>query len=199
MQRIIIHWTAGAHEPNGLDLSHYHFVIAGDGRVLTGKHPVAANRAPLTQGAYAAHTLNCNSGSIGVAFAAMRGAVERPFKAGPEPITEAQLAAMITLCQRLCREHSIPVSPETVLSHAEVQGTLGIAQRGKWDVTWLPDMAAPASARSVGDRLRASIAAKGKVEAGPRKGSTRERRVPECRSMFESLRAILRGLWSPMG
>src|SRR5690606_34250255 len=117
-----------------------------------------------------------------VAFAAMRGAVERPFKAGPAPITEAQLAAMVTLCQRLCREHSIPVSPETVLSHAEVQGTLGIAQRGKWDVTWLSDMAAPASARSVGDRLRAAIAAEGKVEVGRPKVSTRERRIPECRS-----------------
>ena len=37
----------------------------------------------------------------------------------------------------LCQRYGIPVTPKTVLSHAEVQGTLGIKQRGKWDISKL--------------------------------------------------------------
>lgn len=47
----------------------------------------------------------------------------------------------------------------TVLSHAEVQPTLGIRQRGKWDIAWLPGMAKPGDPVAVGDRLREQVAA----------------------------------------
>ena len=49
------------------------------------------------------------------------------------------------------------------MSHAEVQPTLGIAQRQKWDWTWLPGFAAPQDPITTGDRLRKMIAAE--VEA----------------------------------
>ena len=44
-----------------------------------------------------------------------------------------------------------------VLSHAEVWPSLGVMQRGKWDITWLPDMATPGDPIEVGDRLRAMV------------------------------------------
>jgi len=46
-----------------------------------------------------------------------------------------------------------------VLTHAEVQPTLGVRQRGKWDITWLPGMEAPGDPIDVGDVLRAKISA----------------------------------------
>lgn len=157
INKIVLHWTAGGHTPSNLDKEHYHFIVAGDGTVVPGKWPVEANRKPV-KGKYAAHTLNCNTGSIGVAVAAMAGAQERPFDAGRAPITPAQLKALAALCRDLATKYRIPVTRETILSHAEVQPTLGIRQRGKWDIAWLPGMKAPGDPVAVGDKLRAMIA-----------------------------------------
>lgn len=156
MQRIIIHWTAGSHTPSNLDKAHYHFLIDGSGNVHKGAYPPEANARPV-KGKYAAHTLNCNTGSIGVALCAMAGAVERPFSAGKAPITPAQVNALAALLRDLCARYKIPVTRETVLSHAEVQPTLKIKQRGKWDICWLPGMAAPGDPVKVGDEIRAMV------------------------------------------
>ena len=157
MKRIIVHWTAGTHTPSNLDKQHYHFIIDGAGKVHPGKFPVEANAKPV-KGRYAAHTLNCNTGSIGVAVAAMAGAVERPFDPGKHPITQAQVDALAALCRTLAKQYGIPVTPQTILTHAEVQPTLGIKQRGKWDITWLPGMSQPGNPVAVGNKLRAMIA-----------------------------------------
>lgn len=157
MKRIIWHWTAGVGTASELDLSHYHFVINADGSTSVGKWPVAANEKPV-KGRYAAHTLNCNTGSIGIAVAAMAGAVERPFSFGKHPITPNQIEALVALSARLGRQYGIPVTPQTMLSHAEVQPTLGIKQRGKWDIAWLPGMARPGDPVAVGNKLRAMVA-----------------------------------------
>lgn len=157
MQRIILHWSAGSHTASGLDRSHYHRVIEGGGRVVDGIYPIEANARPVA-GRYAAHTLNCNSGSIGVALAAMSGAQERPFTPGRYPVTPAQVDALVGLCAALAGQYGIPVTRQTILSHAEVQPTLGIVQRGKWDISWLPDMDQPGDPVAVGDRLRTMIA-----------------------------------------
>ena len=103
MKRIIMHWTAGPNNPTNLDREHYHFIIDGAGKVHSGKFAVAAN-VKFAKGAYAAHTLNLNTGSIGVAVAAMAGAVERPFSAGTHPITEAQVHALAGLCRELAAQ-----------------------------------------------------------------------------------------------
>ncbi len=157
MDRIIFHWTGGAHTPSNLDKQHYHFIVDGAGNVHPGRYPVEANRKPV-KGQYAAHTLNCNTGSIGVAVAAMAGAVERPFAAGSHPITPAQVDALVALSRDLGKQYGIPVTPQTMLSHAEVQPTLGIRQRGKWDIAWLPGMAKPGDPVAVGNKLRAMVA-----------------------------------------
>lgn len=138
MKRIILHWTAGAHSPSGLDLTHYHFIVDGKGQIHSGKFPVSANAGNLTSGQYAAHTLNLNTQSIGIAVAAMAGAKESPLNVGKAPITQVQLDAFVKLAAKLAKQYAIPVTRQTVLTHAEVQPTLGVKQKGKWDITWLP-------------------------------------------------------------
>lgn len=158
LKRIVLHWSAGGNAPSAIDRQHYHFIVGGDGAVVHGIHAPEANIAPK-QGAYAAHTLNLNTGSIGVAMTGMLGAVERPFNAGRSPLTQAQVDAFVRLVAQLCRQYGIPVTRETVLSHAEVQPTLKVQQRGKWDICWLPGMTGAADPVKVGDILRSRITA----------------------------------------
>jgi N-acetylmuramoyl-L-alanine amidase len=159
VKRIIIHWTAGTHNVSKIDREHYHFIIAGDGTVANGNKPPEANLS-TKDGEYAAHTLGCNTGSIGVSLAAMAGAIQRPFSAGQYPITRTQLDALAGLVSALCQKYGIPVTRETVLTHAEVQPTLGIKQRGKWDIAWLPGDAGVSDPVLVGDHIRAVVARK---------------------------------------
>lgn len=163
LKRIVLHWSAGAHTVSALDRQHYHFIVSGAGEVIAGIHKPEANISPK-KGAYAAHTLNMNTGSIGVAVAAMAGAVERPFNAGKFRITEAQLEAFVKLAAALSCKYGIPTTRQTILSHGEVQPTLKIAQRGKWDIAWIPGMDKPGDPVAVGDELRRRI-----LEAGGRK------------------------------
>ena len=156
MKRIICHWTAGGYKATSVDRKHYHFIFEGDGNEVAGIFPVSANRR-CVKGKYAAHTLRCNTGSIGLSVACMRGAVERPLDVGRSPMTQTQWKAMCRKAARLCIEYGIEVTPRTVLSHAEVQTTLGIKQRGKWDFTVLPFAPHLAGADQCGERLRADI------------------------------------------
>lgn len=156
MERIVVHWTAGNARASEGDRGHYHLLIESDGRVVLGLKPISANARPI-RGSYAAHTRGLNSGSIGVALCGMVGAVERPFSAGKAPITLAQWDSLIDLVRELTRAYGIAITPQTVLSHAEVEKTLGIAQRGKWDIARLPWNPKLTSARAVGDTLRAAL------------------------------------------
>lgn len=161
LKRIILHWTAGGYTPNTTDKRHYHFIIDGDGNVHSGDQPVEANERitqPNNGDTYAAHTRGLNTGSIGVAIAAMRRAKERPFDPGPAPIKQRQVDALVALVARLAKQYEISVARDTILTHAEVQSTLGVSQRNKWDIMWLPGMATPRPAIEVGDILRNLIA-----------------------------------------
>ncbi|BCH33111.1 hypothetical protein MesoLjLc_50410 [Mesorhizobium sp. L-8-10] len=158
--RIILHWTAGSHKATDFDRKHYHVLIEGDGKPVKGFPSIAANSLPRAKSGYAAHTLNCNTGSIGLSMCAMAGSNERPFKPGSYPLTKSQWDAASTAAADLCKRYKISVSPKTVLSHAEVQANLGIRQRGKWDIAILPFDTAFDTARECGDRFRAEVAAK---------------------------------------
>lgn len=155
LKGIVMHWTAGGPKASRLDLEHYHFVVQQDGSALPGKFKPEANIAPVS-GAYAAHTLSANTGRIGVALCGMGGAIEAPFKSGTG-LSWPQINAFCALIAELCRRYQIPVTRLSVLSHAEVQPTLGIRQRGKWDIAWLPGMAKPGNPIDIGDRLRGDI------------------------------------------
>lgn len=159
MLRIVFHWTAGTNKASADDRKHYHLLIEGDGKIVRGVPSIDLNDAPLKSG-YAAHTLNLNSDSIGISLCGMAGATESPFSAGKYPITAAQWDALADAIAQLCRRYAIPVSRKTVLSHAEVQGTLGIKQRGKWDIARLPFDPSVKGAVAVGDKLRAAVAAR---------------------------------------
>jgi len=159
MKRIIIHWTAGTHEVSEIDKEHYHFIVSGKGTVVKGDHDIGDNLS-TADGDYAAHTLGCNKDSIGVSMAGMAGATEIPFSAGKWPITEAQVNVLAGLVADLARQYKIPVTPQNILTHAEVEPVLGIRQRGKWDVTRIPfkpDLKGP---QACGNWLRELVAAK---------------------------------------
>ncbi|WP_457660169.1 MULTISPECIES: peptidoglycan recognition protein family protein [Sinorhizobium] len=159
MERVICHWTAGAHKASEFDRSHYHVLIEDDGNLIRGIPSVELNQAPAKQG-YAAHTLGANSGSIGVSLCCMGGANEAPFDPGKHPMTREQWDALTSVVAVLCRRYSIPVTDKTVLSHAEVQNNLGIQQRGKWDFTRLAFDPSVKGAKACGDKLRAEAKSK---------------------------------------
>lgn len=156
LHRVIMHWTAGAYGAIALERRHYHLLVTCTGQIVMGDLAPEAN-ADCRDGRYAAHTRALNTGSIGVAVDAMGGAVERPFDPGPYPITEEQAQALVRAVADLCLTYDIPVSRYSVLTHAEVQPTLGVWQRNKWDITWLPGMEKPADPLVVGDMIRAGI------------------------------------------
>lgn len=160
MSRVILHWTAGSHKATDFDREHYHVLIEGDSKVVRGFPSIALNSEPKAKKGYAAHTLNCNTGSIGVSLCCMAGAIERPLNVGKYPLTRSQWEAASSVVAELCKRYGIAVSSRTVLSHAEVQVNLGITQRGKWDIAILPFDQSYNTAKKVGDRFRAEVAAR---------------------------------------
>ena len=197
MKRVIIHWTAGAHKANAVDRRHYHVLIEGDGTVVPGDLGPEANEN-TGDGQYAAHTRALNTGSIGVAVCAMHGAKERPFNAGQHPITEAQLDALAGVVADLCATYRIPIDGRHVLTHAEVQPTLGVAQRGKWDITWLPDMDAPGDPVAVGDELRGMIRAASMALAGGERPKAPAKELatdPEARDSLGGIAALITAIF----
>lgn len=159
LERIIFHWTAGNHRASSLDRSHYHILIEADGKLVRGTPSIAANGIGGT-GPRASHTLNANTGSIGVSLCCMAGAVENPFNAGKAPMTAVQWKTLADVLADLCRRYGIPVTPKTVLSHAEVEKNLGIKQRQKWDISRLAFDPSLVGAKACGDAMRAAVAAK---------------------------------------
>lgn len=147
IHRLHWHWTVGWHKANATDRQHYHFLFEGDGAEIEA-NPVLK---------VLAHTKNANSGALGLSLCGMVKAVERPFSAGPEPITQAAVDALIRKSAALCVAFDIPVSRWSTLTHAEIQPTLGVAQRQKWDVNFLPGMTAPTDPITAGNKLRAAL------------------------------------------
>lgn len=153
---IVVHWSAGTHKVSSTDKQHYHFIVDGAGNVVQGIHTVEDNDK-TNDGNYAAHTAGANTGRIGVSMAGMMGARENPFEAGNYPLTKPQWAAMIKLVASLAKKYKIPITPQTILTHAEVEKTLGIKQKGKWDITRIPFKPDLIGAKACGDFLRAEV------------------------------------------
>jgi len=159
MERVICHWTAGAWKASEHDREYYHILIEDDGRLVRGFKSIKDN-VSTSDGIYAAHTKSLNTGSIGVAVCCMAGATEAPFSTGKYPLTEAQWDTLSTVVAELCGYYYISVTRETVLSHSEVQPTLGVSQSGKIDINWVPGMTSMGSPVEVGDRFREEVQAK---------------------------------------
>ena len=153
MKRIILHWTGGTRKANETDKEHYHFLVEGDGKVVPGDCKPEDN-INVNDHKYAAHTRGANKDALGVAIAAMFRA-EGPRALGRHSITQVQWDAFIALLRQLVRQYKIPVTRQTVLSHAEVQATLGIEQRGKVEISFgVPGRPDLKTARAVGDHVR---------------------------------------------
>jgi hypothetical protein len=157
MSRVHVHWTAGSHAASSTDTSHYHVLIEGDGRLVRGQRSIKGNErgSGLPR---ASHTRNANTGAIGVSMCCMFRAKESPFDAGAAPMTRTQWDRMIDVVADLALEYGIPVTPLTILTHAEVEPNLNIRQAGKWDITRLPFDPAVRGPREVGDRMRLEVA-----------------------------------------
>lgn len=158
MKRIHVHWTAGGHSANSKDIASYHILVEGSGQVVRGTNSIAAN-APGSKIKRANHTLNANTGAIGVSMCCMAGAVESPFSAGRYPMTRAQWDTAMEVVATLARRYAIPVTPITILTHAEIEPNLGIPQRQKWDVVRLTfDNNHAIGYRPVGELMRRTVA-----------------------------------------
>lgn len=161
MTGLHLHHTGGAYTANTIDLNSYHRLTQGDGSIVSGKWSILDNAAGrIRKGQYAAHTLNANTGKIGLAMCAMGGGEWRdPRTCKFFPVKE-QVDAFIAEAARLCRTWDIKVTRKTVLTHAEVQETLGIRQKNKWDFDYDPyavlDTRDPIE---IGDMIREKISA----------------------------------------
>ena len=156
MKRSITHWTAGGGRASSLDREHYHVLTEMDGTYVLGTEEIEDNMV-TSDGDYAAHTLNLNTGSMGLAMCGMRGAVENPFLAGPSPINEVQFERHCAMVAEKHLEYGVAINEETCLTHAEVQPRLGVKQRGKWDLTRLPFKPELRGAFAVGDYMRERV------------------------------------------
>lgn len=156
MKRIVMHWTAGTGKASATDKKHYHEVVEASGNRVSGDLLPEAN-LDTSDGKYAAHTRALNTGSVGLSMCGMKGAIERPFKAGQYPLTEVQLKEFTKMVAEYCDTYKIPVTKYTVLTHAEVEPTLKVWQRGKWDIMWLPGMVEPEDPVYVGNKIRRMV------------------------------------------
>lgn len=156
LKRIIMHWSAGTYTVSHIDKEHYHFIIDKEGRCHAGDLKPEDNLS-ISDGIYAAHTRGANAGAIGVAVAAMADA-KGPGQLGKYPITKAQFDGLIREVKRLRLKYKIGVSPSTILSHAEVEKTLGIKQAGKIDIAFgIPGKPELKTARACGDYIRSLV------------------------------------------
>jgi len=153
---IVGHWDGGDGTIDALALSHYNAVVDQGLRVHYGENSLEDQRV-TSDGIYGAHTRAFNTRCIGVAMCGMFGAQEGappPNYGSDYPIKEHQFYLMCKVMAAYCIQKQIPVTPERVLTHAEVQPNLGIRQNGKWDITvlpWNPDIVGH---RMVGDHMR---------------------------------------------
>jgi len=155
-KRTITHWTGGGGRANSTDKRHYHRITEHDGNVVKGNEKIEDNIV-TSDGDYAAHTRNLNTGSIGLAMAGMMDATEYPLNFGPAPITRTQFEAHCRLLAEIHTEYRIPVTPQTCLTHAEVEPTLGVKQRNKWDITVLQFEPTIRGAIPIGDYMRERV------------------------------------------
>lgn len=167
LDRIIVHWTAGGYQANNTDKAAYHFIVEGNGNIVTGTHSVWNNYKPNMEriniriGNYAKHCGGGNSGAIGISMAGMAGYVSRS-NIGKFPLTKVQCEVCFKKIAELCREYKI--DPTNVWTHYEF-GRLNPKSKsaGKIDITFLPPYPEKKASEIGGfirDRVRAILGIK---------------------------------------
>lgn len=153
---VVWHWTAGANGLISLEKKAYNFLHDTEGNTYDGDSTVAEQvMYDWRKGIGASHTKSMNTGWIGQSVDAMAGAKQtNPITWGSHPITWKGIDAMLEWTADLSKEYQFPISRWTTLSHAEVQPTLGVKQRWKWDYVVLPGDTVSRNPIEVGDILR---------------------------------------------
>lgn len=156
LHAIIWHWTAGLRVPTKDDLKHYNDVFDFEGNQYDGAaRPEHQANYNWRKGIGVSHTKNANTGRPGLSVAGMHRAEGWPkLKWGSHPITWDGIDAMLERTALYNRKFWIPCTKWSNLSHAEVEATLGIKQKNKWDYMVLPGFDRPLDAVEVGDILR---------------------------------------------
>lgn len=129
MKSIVNHWTAGGYTPNKTDLTHYHFVVDGDGKVYDGKYKPMDNMN-CADGKYAAHVGGGNTGRIGIAICCRKDINTPP--------TRKQVEAMCEFNAHLCIIYGL-----NPLKQVETHAGFGLrhpntSSAGKIDINSLP-------------------------------------------------------------
>lgn len=137
LNKIIIHWTAGAPTPCNTDLAHYHFIIDKNGKVYDGKYKPEDN-INCGDGKYAQHTGGGNTGAIGISMCGMYNFKSRT-AVGPYPLTSVQCERCFKLIAELSKKYNIPINTSTVMTHYEFGKTHPkTTSAGKVDIVYLP-------------------------------------------------------------
>ncbi len=145
-KNIVLHWTAGNYTPNQTDLTHYHYLVNGQGGIKAGKyHP--EDNLDCTKGNYAAHCGGGNTGRIGIAICCRRDINTPP--------TKKQVEAMCNLAAQLCMTYNL--QPKQCLTHAEFgKQHPKTSSAGKIDINYLPYIGLR-GIEEVGDYLRNKV------------------------------------------
>lgn len=137
MKKVVIHWTAGANQPNNTDYEHYHYLVNKDGIVIAGKYTPEDNEN-CNDGKYAQHCGGGNTGAIGVSMCGMYGFKDKN-NVGEYPLTKKQCEATFKLVAELCKKYNIAITNKTVLTHYEFgQSHPNTSSYGKIDIVYMP-------------------------------------------------------------
>jgi len=152
---VVWHWTAGAYGVIDFEKDHYNFIFDTDGNTYDGNHTISEQvNYDWRKGIGASHTKSLNTGWLGCSVDAMGDAKGWPMDWGTYPLTWEGIDAMLETTAEICEEYDVPVSKWTILTHAEVQPTLGVKQNNKWDYMVLPGDNSPRDPVHVGDEMR---------------------------------------------
>jgi hypothetical protein len=165
-RRVICHWTGGGYTSTEYERTRYHALIEWDGNNVrvAGGVPIINNLHDLTwmsptykwdKAGYAAHTRGFNSWSLGYSICGMLGATDRD-DLGTHPMVCEQVDALITLCAQSSVVFGLPVDEDHFFTHVEAQTIHGVAQPGKWDISYVPN-APYLEEQEVGPWLRQQI------------------------------------------
>ena len=155
MNKIIIHWTAGAYTPNSTDLRHYHYLIDKNGRINCGIFRPEDNEN-CNDGKYAQHTGGGNTGAIGVALCGMYG-FSSATKLGCYPLTKIQCEALFSFVAKLSKKYKIKIDNNHIMTHYE----FGLknpktTSAGKIDIICLPPYP-QIKQQNIGDFIRSKV------------------------------------------
>lgn len=155
LNKICIHWTAGASKPCEKDLNSYHYLFDDVGNEYKGRFN-AEDNIDCKDNIYAKHCGGGNTGCIGMAATGM-AKFNLKIKKTNYPLTQIQIEKLCYKAAKLCIKHNIQVNSKYVFTHYE----FGLknphtTSAGKIDFTYIPYLPHLQKER-IGDYLRNKI------------------------------------------